>query len=326
MPRAFFHLLESTAQQYKIVGKTKYESARKVEELLRKTLQALEKGRKIMKALPPSSFTELKNAWQHHVRRKPLPPISPIVAEAVKYAAEHGFNVTNSHAAKGVEHAKPSSFYDPDVTPGTKYRPFTVASKPYNVILRVQRQVFKRVFDRTKGVFVYPAMGFDGDCVPPEAKFVDISPDGPPLPPFHAIAEIEYVKKKAEEASAEEIEAAKRKLGNFTNTVLVLKGIQSILSQRELASLIDRVSPTHVMAMETPATGFTGKPVGFPAITKELVQTLERKGFAEKTGDYFSVKERELLEDIHALARDHFAWASGHFPAVRVKIWERKTK
>jgi len=298
-----------------------------LEELLKRTKEVLEQGRDLKQLIPASSYLELKAAWQDHLHQKPLPRLSPAVEAVVNYAVEHSFNVTNSHLAQpGIKPGavKPSSRYDPQVVPGTEFRPLMFASKPASPLLRVQKEVFKRVLTRTKGVFVYPAMGFDGDCVPAEAKFVDISPDGPPLPPFHAAAKVEYVQKKAEETTSNEIDAAKKKLGDFKNTVLVLKGIQSILSQRDLASFIERVSPTHVMAMETPASGFTGRTIGLPVITPELEQTLRNAGFVEKTGDYFSANERKLLEEIHALARDHFAWGSGHFPAVRVKRWEKR--
>ncbi|MEW5955311.1 MAG: hypothetical protein AB1626_02100 [Candidatus Micrarchaeota archaeon] len=299
-----------------------------MQELLLRTKQVLEQGRAVKERLPASRVFELKDAWQRRLHQKPLPPLSPVVAEALDYAAKHGFNVTNSHLAWAgaikLERVKPSSYHDPQVTPGAEYRPFNVASKPSNVILRVQKEVFRRVLDRTKGVFVYPAMGFDYDCVPAEGKYVDVSPDGPPLPPLRVTARIEYVQRKAEDATPQEIEAAKKKLGSSKNTVLVLKGIQSILSQRELASFVERVSPTHVMAMETPANGYATQAYGLPVITPELEETLKRAGFIEKTGDYFSANERKLLDDIHGLGRDHFAWSAGHFPAVRVRVWEKR--
>ncbi|OIO23921.1 hypothetical protein AUJ65_02610 [Candidatus Micrarchaeota archaeon CG1_02_51_15] len=268
---------------------------------LRAALKTLEEGRAVARGLPEPEKAFLRTAWVEWLRKKTLPKNSgEKILNAVRYCQTHGFNASQDGR-----------------------RALKVASLAHNPLFDVQKKIFERIAERTGAAFIYPAMGFDVHFLPANANFLEITPDELPKDiAKQRPRNLLYLRRKAEDLTAADAEETRKSLGG-KGTVLVLKGIQSVLGNKELCTLFERTKPTHVLAMETPARQYCAGSAYLPAITPELERLLENKGFRESTGKYFTANEQRLLERIHETAASHFAFDDGHFPGIRTKVYEK---
>jgi len=271
-------------------------------------LKAVRQSR-ILKNLPPEKEVEVNQFAREALANE-------LVRSAVEYSDRHRFGITNWSPSKR------DSEYEPPEKP---WRPFLAnlgyVSGKESIAAQLQHLLFGRVFERLKGVYVFPAVGLDGRFL--SGRVVTIGPHEAIQAPRASTA---HIAKKAEELGPEDVQKAERSLGAKIGEprVLVLKGVESLLEKDELKRLFRNVGPSYIVAFGTAASGFKDTPKGVPRLDEKLHQLVTSSGYKEATDEFFSGSELRKVGEIHNLLRDYFAWQSGHFPASQVRVYRRE--
>lgn len=241
----------------------------------------------------------------------------PLIREALDACTRWGLAVTNWQRERA------SRFEPPD----NPWRPFVAnvfTTRRTHPLGRLQRLLFKRVFDRVEGLYVFPAMGIDSEFLDDRRDFVSVAPHANrPRTPDRV--RVHHLGVTAQELRPEDLAAAEERFGYRPDAprALVLKGVQDLLAADELAAFVERVHPSEIVVFGCAATGFARRPAGVPKILPELREALAAMGFRDRTGAVFSAPELEALARVHALLEQKLAWQVGHFPASEVAVLTR---
>jgi hypothetical protein len=242
----------------------------------------------------------------------------PIIRAAVEYCDRYGFAITNWEDERVSRFEPPASLWRPFV-PNTSF----VTERPQHPLARVQRLLFDAVFSAVEGVYVFPAVGFDSEFLD-RHPFISVAPHVEP-PLVGDGVRLCHISKPAHDLGKSDLLEAEDLLSvqRHCPRVLVLKGLQAILTPIELGQFIAMVQPAYVVAFGTAASGFARAPVGLPTITTALEEQIEEAGYLNCTHTFFTERELALLGRIHQLLDSHFAWRPGHFPATQVRVYQR---
>ncbi len=282
-----------------------------MEKELDKIIEVLKDGKDFSRVFPHERINELKEAHLRFLRRPgavDFKKLSPLVEAVLSYAHRNGFGITNAGG--------PESIFDPLVDKSQRYRPFAANRvKENNVFRRVQKLLWNRLAERIGGAWIFPAAGLDAELFGAK-RVITIGP--------YESMNVPHVRKKAEEVSPADVEEAKARHGLEKDNVLVLKGLQNILSGEKLEEFIERFKPLRVIVFGSAANGvIEPEAKGIPTISKELVSLLSKR-YRDATLEFFSPEEIHRLETIHSIGYLHFAWGGGHFPATQVMVFERR--
>ncbi len=185
-----------------------------------------------------------------------------------------------------------------------------------NPVLALDSYLLHKIGKKFKGnVFIVPAFSHEIELAE-HGKLVEITP-GKIYQLRHPNAVI--IPKKAQEVTKSEIdEHADKK-----DKVLIIKGINRILNEKELAELIDKVNPKYVAVFGTWHERTDPEFSGVPVIDDKTIKILERSGFQEITHKVISPGELEKVKKAEEKIKSSFEPWAMYFPATKVKIFER---
>lgn len=200
----------------------------------------------------------------------------------------------------------------------------------YSPFNELQRVLFDRVFSALDGARLFPAAGHDAYFLR-YGHFIVIDPlalqSVNPLQKFFRVpgGSVYHLQKDIRSLTAFDLQEAKRLSNAPAENVLILKGLQSLLSPRKLNLFIDWLKPASIVLFGSAAHDFAGAPIqGFPCFSTVARKTVELSGYRDVTRDVFSSEELALLDEAHSIGSRNFLWQASFFPATRVAVFRSK--
>ncbi len=185
-----------------------------------------------------------------------------------------------------------------------------------NPVLALDSYLLHKIGEKFEGnVCIVPAFSHEIEFAE-HGKLIEITP-GKSYKFEHPNAVV--IPKKAQEVTKFEID----KHADKKDKILIIKGINRILNDKELAKLIEKVNPKYVAVFGTWHERTDPEFEGVPVIDEKTIKILERSGFQEVTHRVIPPEELEKVKKAEEKIKSSFEPWAKYFPATKVRIFER---
>ncbi len=185
-----------------------------------------------------------------------------------------------------------------------------------NPVLALDSYLLHKIGKEFEGnVFIVPAFSHEIEFAE-HGKLIEITP-GKSYRFEHPNAVV--IPKKAQEVTKSEID----KHADKKDKILIIKGINRILNEKELAELIEKVNPRYVAVFGTWHERTDPEFEGVPVVDDKTIKILKKSGFQEITHKVISPEELEKVKKAEEKIKSSFEPWARYFPATKVKVFER---